>query len=90
MKPAKRTEYTTRHAILNLLSEEEFARVNTLEGAIRLAEGDEYLDLEQLGQGVFRANGAAPMRRVLPKKAVNQATWDKILQELVPPTPPTE
>lgn len=88
MKNANRTEYMTRHAVLKLLSDEEVARVSNVEGGLRLAEGDEYLDLEQLGQGVRRAEGTGtPMRRVLPRKAVNEETWRKILEELAPPAP---
>jgi hypothetical protein len=86
MKNANRTEYMTRHAVLKLLSDEEVARVSNVEGGLRLAEGDEYLDLEQLGQGVRRAEGTStPMRRVLPRKAVLEETWRKILEELAPP-----
>src|SRR5690242_18611716 len=71
MKNANRSEYMTRHAVLKLLSDEEVARVSTVEGGIRLSEGDEYLDLEQLGQGVRRADATGtPMRRVLPRKAL--------------------
>ena len=79
----KRAEYITREHVLKLLSDEENARVSMAETAASLADGDEYLDLEGLEQGVRRAHGTAtPMGRVLPRKAVKEATWTKILSEL--------
>ena len=83
MKNDKRSEYITRDSILNLLSDDETASVSTAETAAHLSDGDEYLDLEQLNQGVQRAPGTAtPMGRVLPKKAVHANTWSKILTQL--------
>lgn len=85
----KRTEYLTRDSVLKLLSDEEVARVSTSETAARLADGDEYLDLEQLDKGVRRAFGT-PMGHVLPRKAVHQNTWSKILTQLAAaPAAPT-
>ncbi len=79
----KRAEYITRDHVLKLLSDEENARVSMAETALALADGDEYLDLENLEQGVRRAHGTAtPMGRALPRKAVAEATWSKILLEL--------
>jgi hypothetical protein len=86
MKNDNRTEYVTRDVILKLLSDDEVARVSSAETAARLSDGDEYLDLEHLGQGVRRAVGtAAPMGRVLPRKAVQEGTWTKILTQLKAP-----
>jgi putative heme transporter len=83
LKNDMRSENVVREGILELLSDEEVARVSTAEAAVRLAEGDEYLDLEQLGLGVRKALGAtAPMGRVLPRKAVHGSTWLKILAQL--------
>jgi hypothetical protein len=49
----------------------------------KLPKGDEFLDLEQLGRGVQKADGAAvAMGRILPKKAVHKDTWAKILKEI--------
>jgi len=77
---------TTRDAILGLLSDEEVARVSTAETAPRLAVGDEFLDLEQLDLGVRRAPAmTAPMGQVLPRKAVHERTWTKILAQLALP-----
>jgi hypothetical protein len=83
MKTATRSEYLTRGRILELLSDEEVASVANAESAERLADGDEYLDLDQLGIGVQIAGAAAaPMGHVLPKKAIHEGTWSKLLNEL--------
>jgi hypothetical protein len=79
----ERSSYAARDRILELLSDEEVASVSTAESQVRLSDGDEYLDLEQLDQGVRRAHGqTTPMGRVLPRKAVRAATWTKILTQL--------
>jgi len=83
MQNTTRSEYLTRDRVLKLLSDQEVASVSTAETADRLADGDEYLDLEHLHDGVQRAgSSAAPMGRVLPKKAIHEGTWDKLLQQL--------
>ena len=86
MKPEERADYVTRNSILKLLSDEEVAKVSTAEAAARLGDGDEYIDLEHIDQGVRRAGAAAtPMGRVLPRKAVHASTWTKILTHLAMP-----
>jgi hypothetical protein len=88
MKNEQRTEYLLRNAIMNLLSDEEVARVSTAETAERLRDGDEYLDLEQLSDGVRRVPPVrTPMGRVLPRYAVHKDTWTKILGHLATPLP---
>jgi len=78
-----RSQYVTRESVLMLLSDDEVAAVATAETAARLADGDEYLDMEQLGQGVQRAHQKkAPMGRVLPKRSIHENTWQKILKQL--------
>ena len=91
MNTELRTEYVTRDSVLKLLSDNELARVSTAETAARLSDGDEYIDLEQLEHGVRRAIGTTtPMARMLPRKAVHESTWTKILTHLaaarVPPS----
>jgi hypothetical protein len=86
MKNDQRAEYVTRDSVLKLLSDDEVAKVSTAETAARLADGDEYLDLEHIDRGVQRAGGTAtPMGRVLPRKAVHADTWSKILTQLAAP-----
>ncbi len=77
----KRTEYITRDTILKLLSDDEVARVSTAEAAAQLVDGDEYVDLRVPDQGVRKALGlaTAPMGDVLPRKAVHQQTWARIV-----------
>jgi len=88
MKNDTRGEYLTRNGLLKQLSDVEVTHVSTAETAAHLAEGDEYLDLEQLERGVQRACGAItpPMGRVLPKKAVPAATWQKLITLLAAPS----
>jgi hypothetical protein len=77
-------EQFTRDNILKLLSNEEIAKVSTAEAASRLTEGGEYLDLEHLDQGVQRAKPASKvtMGHVLPRSAVCNETWSKIVAHL--------
>jgi hypothetical protein len=83
MNNDERSQYITRDSILKLLSDDEIASVATAETAERLADGFEYLDMEQLNLGVLRASADnTPMGRVLPRTAVHQMTWDKILHQL--------
>jgi hypothetical protein len=86
MMSNRRTEYLTRTGILMALSDHEIARVCTAETADRLLEGDEYLDLEELHRGVRHALGmTTPTSRVLPRKAIHQNTWIKILTRMAAP-----
>ncbi|MGA2083089.1 MAG: hypothetical protein ABSH53_21115 [Holophaga sp.] len=83
MNIPNRTEFLTRDTILNLLSDDEVARVSTAEAAVNLAVGDEFLDLEHLERGVLKAGRVPPaMGGVLPRKAVHEKTWAKILKQL--------
>ena len=75
-----RTEYMTRDSVLKLLSDAEVASVSTAETAERLLDGDEYWDLHHLARGVQRAGAAhTNMGRVLPRKAVHEGTWSRML-----------
>lgn len=79
----KRRVYIARDQILNLLSESELRKVSMAEGAPRPAEGHEFLDLGALEVGVQRAAQATtPIGRMLPRSAVQEATWTKILAVL--------
>ena len=54
--------------------------MSNAETAKRLAIGDEFIDLEQLENGVRTAPvKGVPTSRMLPRKAVHQRTWNKIL-----------
>jgi hypothetical protein len=81
----ERSQNATRENVLTLLSDDEVGRVTSAD-ATHLVDGDEYLDLEHLAHGVRRATGTgAPTAAVLPRKAVHERTWSKILAELEPP-----
>ena len=83
MSENKKTAYVTRDSIQKLLSHDELAKVSSAEGAPRLADGDEFIDLEDLDKGVQRAPAkSTPMGRVLPKKAVHADTWARIVAQL--------
>ena len=85
MKSDTRDMFTSRETILKLLSDEENARVSMSE-TIALSEGDEYIDLTRIDKGVLRADGmATPIGHVLPKKAVQDRTWSKILEQMNKP-----
>lgn len=73
--------YHRRHAVLALLSDEEVARVSTLESGPPLALGEEYIDLARPERGALRvqASDAIAMNDVLPRSAVSAETWSKIL-----------
>ena len=73
--------YQRRHAVLALLSDEEVARVATLEAGPELAQGEEYIDLARPERGALRAQASAAivMKDVLPRAAVSPETWSKIL-----------
>jgi hypothetical protein len=78
----------TREGMLELLSDEEVARVSSAETAYRLAEGEQYLDLDQLGRGVRSAPPEPPpMGRVLPRKSIEPQTWSRILSHLAVKSP---
>ena len=75
--------YITRDAILKLLSDDEIARVATLESTEPLAAGEEYLDLARPERGILHAEAgrALDMGHVLPRSALGEETWAKILAE---------
>jgi hypothetical protein len=73
-------EAMSREAILNLLSDVEMAKVSRAEDAPRLIEGDEYVDLDDIAAGVRQVHEKAPRaRHALPRSAVSDATWAKII-----------
>jgi hypothetical protein len=79
-----KTDHVARENILRLLSDDEVASVSRIETTARLLDGEEYLDLEEIEQGVRSAFGTTPtpMGQVLARRAVHATTWDKILERL--------
>jgi hypothetical protein len=89
MNSHTKSAHVNRESILMLLSDDEVASVSHIEATAGLLEGEEYLDLGELEQGVraARAKTNPPMGHVLPRRAVRATTWDRILELLaVPPT----
>jgi hypothetical protein len=85
-----RTENVTRENVLKLLSDDEVASVSTAETALRLLDGEEYLDLEHLDRGVQRtSNLPTVVGGVLPRRTVHKDTWEKIMALLGQPSRPT-
>ena len=82
MNTTTRERYTTREEILEMLTDEETARVSTAEGS-PMSEGDEYIDLTAVSKGVMRVDGVAvSIGHVLPRRAVGDVTWSNILSHL--------
>ena len=83
MTLANKAELFSREHVMKLLSDGEIASVSTAETKTHLRRGDEYLDLEHLDQGVLRADGAvANLGHVLPRKAIHEDTWRRIVRQL--------
>jgi len=83
MKTDTKSQHEAKNSILQLLSNGEVSKLSTEESATTLMDGDEYLDLDQLGQGVQTSRGMTqPMGTLLPRKAVHGTTWAKILKTL--------
>jgi hypothetical protein len=72
-------QHSTRDSIVKLLSEDQASRVSA-PSLVRLSDGDEYLNLEQLDQGVQQSKGtSALVGCILPRRALTQYTWSKIM-----------
>ncbi len=80
---ADRDEYDAREAILKLLSDAEVAKVSTAEASV-LSEGQEFVDLEHPERGAQRtqATTTSKIGQVLPRTAVSDETWRKVLSQL--------
>ena len=83
MKNDQRAQYVARDTILKLLSDTEVASVAMAETATSIREGDEYIDLTELQDGVRRSPAAsAKIGHTLSRASVRQETWEKILGQL--------
>jgi hypothetical protein len=84
MTVVKYTEQVTRDVILQLRSDAEVAKVSAAEAASTLPEGEEYIDLEHLDQGVqhAKAETKVTMGHILPRSAVSGETWSKIITRI--------
>ena len=77
LKPSSEDSAKTRDALLKLLSDDEVGRVSTVEGAPRLVDGDEYIDLDhpELGPQRVVAHSKLAMNDIIPRSAVRDVTW---------------
>jgi hypothetical protein len=84
MSHHNRSELVARDTLLKLLTDEEMARVSTAETAASLIAGQEYVDLEHIDKGVQVCNAATKvvMGSALPRRAVGDPTWNKIVAQL--------
>ncbi len=80
MTNALSADYVTRDKILDMLTDEEAAKVSNNETAASLIAGDEYLDLARIDLGIQQANSTASVSAndIIPRGAVSAATWTKI------------
>ena len=90
MTTNQKAQYLTRSEILEALSDEEVKTVSTAETGEGLRDGEAYLDLTHLEQGIRHAGKGSAVRvgRVLPKSAVHGDTWRKIVALLPQPKSP--
>jgi hypothetical protein len=93
----KPPELVTRDNLLSILSDEEGARVRMPAAAAVLVDGDEFIDLTHIELGVQRAGESNPRDDVLPRKALHENTWRKIVTNLTArqmmahvPSPPSK
>jgi hypothetical protein len=83
MSNDSRKEHTSREKILMLLSDDEVASVSTAETTTQPVDGEEYIDLDHLDQGVRSSLGtAATMSHLLLRRSVHTDTWKKVLEEV--------
>ncbi len=83
MNHDSKIDHETREKILMLLSDDEVASASTAETTARPLEGEDFLDLEDLDQGVRSALGSTPtMSHLLLRRSVHKDTWKKILEQL--------
>lgn len=66
-----------------MLSDEEIAMVGSAETTARPLDGEEYLDLAALNQGV-QNQPATPIfsRRILLRRSIHKDIWNKVLKQL--------
>ena len=83
MSSDERSEPMNGAKLLKLLSPGEMASLKAAAAETHLRRGDEYLHLEQLERGVLRSDGTATsVGALLPRKAVHEDTWRRILRSL--------
>lgn len=83
MSTSSQLKQETRAKVLRLLSDDEVARASMAEATAAPLDGEEFLDLEDLGGGVRVAQGSSPpMNHLLLRRSVHKDTWKRILEQL--------
>jgi hypothetical protein len=82
MKANSKPNLLTRDVILGLLTDAEVAKVSSAEDRPALIEADEYVDLLDLDAGIqqVQATPRTTPGHALPRSAVSDATWAKIVR----------
>ncbi len=70
----------TKEEILDLLSDNEVARVANVEANGALEDGAEFVDLDHVERGVQRVNAQTrnQVHTIVPRSAVSDETWRRI------------
>jgi hypothetical protein len=81
MKPDLLTEYRVRRQVVELLSEAEAARLQTVLSSGVLQDGEEYIEVDHVSLGVQRAPaGMLPGRsRLILRRALDAGTWSQLV-----------
>lgn len=83
MPSPERSDETLRDAILRLLSRSEASTLASSATKARLANGDEYVDLQHPQHGVQHIRGnERPTGDVIVRKAIYEDTWRRVLRQL--------
>ncbi len=70
----------TKAELMNMLDDEEIARVSRAEAEHQLSAGDEYVDLDHIDKGIQKAATGITVGfgSIIPKNAVSPKTWFEI------------
>jgi hypothetical protein len=83
VKTESHTNLVTRDIILKLLSDNEEIGAARGDATMKLASGEQYIDLERLDRGVQYADVTITLRgRIVPRNGIHAPTWDAIMNEL--------
>ena len=78
----RQLDAATRDDLLKILSDEEVVGLSSAKTGTLIALGAEFIDLTEIERGVQRAGEVHPTKDVLPRKAVHENTWRKIVANL--------
>jgi hypothetical protein len=84
MKPNLLTEYKVRRQVVELLSEEEAARLEKVLSTGILQDGEEYIEIDHVSLGVQRARAGMLLgrSRLILRRALDASTWNQLVTVL--------